>query len=123
MIKLAIPVLHVASSAAAEEFYGGKLGFRKHFSYRADDSKTDPCYMGFRRDEAFLHLSSFPGDGVAGCAVYLVVEDVDAIYREIMAKGLTIAQEPVDQTWGNRELYVEDADGNSIRFVQEKMEG
>lgn len=25
---------------------------------------------------------------------------------------------PVDQPWGNREMYVKDPDGNSIRFVQ-----
>ncbi len=25
----------------------------------------------------------------------------------------------IDQTWGNREMYVKDADRNSIRFVHE----
>jgi hypothetical protein len=25
---------------------------------------------------------------------------------------------PTDQTWGSREMYVKDEDGNSVRFVQ-----
>ena len=119
MFKLAIPVLHVSNSAAAEEFYCKHLGFRREFAYRIDEARPDPCYMGLRRDEAQLHVSSFSGDGIAGGVVYLLVEDVDALHRELVAKGVKIALEPTDQTWGNREMYVKDADGNSIRFVRE----
>jgi hypothetical protein len=25
---------------------------------------------------------------------------------------------PIDQTWGTREFYVEDLDGNTLRFTQ-----
>jgi uncharacterized glyoxalase superfamily protein PhnB len=70
-----------------------------------------------RRDEAELHLSSFSGDGVSGGVVFLLVKDVDALQVELVAKGVQIALEPTDQSWGNREMYVVDADGNSIRFV------
>jgi len=34
MFKFAIPVLHVSSSAAAEKFYCGQLGFNQSFVYR-----------------------------------------------------------------------------------------
>jgi uncharacterized glyoxalase superfamily protein PhnB len=61
--------------------------------------------------------SSFPGDGVSGGVVFLVVDDVDALYAELKAKGVEIDLEPTDQSWGNREMYVKDPDGNSIRFV------
>lgn len=63
-----------------------------------------------------LHLSSLSGDGVAGNAVNIVVDDVDALHAELVAKGVPIAVGPVDQTWGTREMYVKDADGNSLRF-------
>lgn len=119
MFKLAIPVLHVSSSAAAEEFYCNRLGFRRQFAYRLDEAKSDPCYMGLTRDGVWLHVSSFSGDGVSGGVVYLLVEDVDALYPELVAKGVRIDLEPADQTWGNREMYVNDPDGNSIRFVHE----
>jgi uncharacterized glyoxalase superfamily protein PhnB len=119
VFKYAIPVLHVSSSVAAEEFYCKRLGFQRQFAYRLDETKPDPCYMGLARDAAWLHLSSFSGDGVSGGVVYLAVDDVDALHAELVAKGVRIDTEPVDQTWGNREMYVKDLDRNSIRFIQQ----
>jgi uncharacterized glyoxalase superfamily protein PhnB len=68
----------------------------------------------------WLHLSSFPGDGVCGGVVFLAVDDVDVLHAELVAKGVTIDVAPVDQTWGSREMYVKDADGNCVRFIQER---
>jgi len=118
MLKIAIPVLHVSSSVAAEQFYCNRLGFRQDFANRPF-GKLDPCYMGFSRDEARFHVSSFSGDAVAGGVVYLLVDDVDSIHQELVEKGVTIDTGPIDQDWGNREMYVKDADGNCIRFTQE----
>jgi uncharacterized glyoxalase superfamily protein PhnB len=118
VLKLAIPVLHVTRSRDAEEFYCGRLGFRREFAYRVDESREDPCYMGLSRDEAWLHLSSFPGDGVSGGVIFFVVDDVDALHGELLARGVRVDLPPTDQTWGNREMYVKDADGNSLRFVR-----
>ena len=120
MFKIAIPVIHVSDSAAAEIFYCNRLGFQKRFSYHLKAAQADPCYMGFKRDGAWLHASSFSGDGVSGGVVYIVVEDVDSIHGELTAKGVSIDTGPINQPWGNREMYVKDDDGNSIRFVQEK---
>ena len=119
MLKLAIPVLHVSNSIAAEEFYCKRLGFRTEFAHRVDDAKADPCYMGLTRDGVWLHVSSFSGDGISGGAVNLIVEDVDALHAELVEKGVRIDTGPVDQTWGSREMYVKDADGNSIRFIEQ----
>jgi uncharacterized glyoxalase superfamily protein PhnB len=118
MFKLAIPVLHVSSSVAAEEFYCQRLGFHREFAYSVDESKADPCYMGLVRDDACLHVSSFSGDGVSGGVVRFEVADVDALHAELVEKGVRIDIGPVDQTWGTREMYVKDADGNSLRFTR-----
>lgn len=117
MIKLAIPLLHVSDSTAAAEFYCNRLGFRQDFAHRGDDAKPDPCYLGIERDGVWLHLSSFSGDGVPGGVVNLLVENVDKLHAELVAKGVPIAVGPVDQTWGTREMYVKDADGNCVRFM------
>ena len=87
MIKLAVPLLHVSSSAAAENFYCSQLGFRREFAHRADNSKPDPCYMGISRDGVWLHISSFSGDGVSGGVANLIVDAVDALHAEFVAKG------------------------------------
>jgi catechol 2,3-dioxygenase-like lactoylglutathione lyase family enzyme len=118
MLKLAIPVLHVSSATAAEAFYCHRLGFVRRFAYRADPQRADPCYLGLARDDAWLHISSFPGDGASGGVVFIVVDDVDALHAELVGRNVPIDLPPADQTWGNREMYVSDADGNSIRFVR-----
>src|ERR1700739_1552468 len=89
MLKLAIPLLHVADSAAAEDFYCNRLGFRWEFAHRAVEAKADPCYMSVTRDGIWLHLSSFSGDGVSGGVVNLLVEDVDALAQRACGKRRT----------------------------------
>lgn len=119
MFRVAIPVLRVESSAVAAEFYEQRLGFECCFSYRIDESRQDPCYMGFRRDQAWIHVSSFSGDGVYGSVAHLIVDDVDALHESLRSAGVSIALEPTDQSWGCREMHVEDPAGNRLRFVQE----
>lgn len=116
MLGKSIPVLHVTSAAAAAEFYCRQLGFRLEFSAPADRPLRDPCYLGLARDAAVLHLSSHGGDGVAGGVVYFPADDVDALFAELRGRGVRIHLRPTDQTWGMREMYVRDPDGNSIRF-------
>lgn len=121
MIKLAIPLLHVSNAEAAQEFYCGKLGFRLEFAHRGDPARVDPCHMGISRDGVGIHLSSFFGDGIAGGVVNLVVDSVDDLHAEFAGKGVAIAVESVNQTWGTREMYVKDADGNCLRFQSQSL--
>jgi catechol 2,3-dioxygenase-like lactoylglutathione lyase family enzyme len=119
MLRLAIPVLHVSDAVAAEDFYCNLLGFQGQFAYRVDEAKPNPCYMGLRRDGVELHVSSFSGDGVSGGVAFLLVDDLDGLHAELVARGVPVALQPTNQSWGNREMYINDVDGNSIRFVQE----
>ena len=55
----------------------------------------------------------------------ITTDDVDALFARYRARGLVIPdrpespvhQGPLDQTWGTREWYVDDPDGNTVRFV------
>jgi catechol 2,3-dioxygenase-like lactoylglutathione lyase family enzyme len=116
MLIQAIPVLHISSAAASVAFYCGQLGFRLLFEVPASETQRDPGYMGFGRDGLEFHASSHAGDGVAGGVVYFRCDDVDALHAEFVAAGVAIHVAPVDQTWGIREMYVRDPDGNSVRF-------
>jgi catechol 2,3-dioxygenase-like lactoylglutathione lyase family enzyme len=120
MLKLAVPVLHISSAEAAEDFYCRHLGFQLEFAHRGDPNRPDPSYLGISRDGIRIHLSSFSGDAVSGGAVNLVVDDVDALHSEFLAKAVPINLPPINQTWGTREMYVRDPDGNSLRFQQLK---
>src|SRR5260370_20585655 len=86
MLKLAIPLIHASNAAEAEEFYCNRLGFRREFAHRADETRPDPCYMGLSRDGIWVHVSSFSGDGVAGGGVNFLVESVDALHAEVVKK-------------------------------------
>jgi uncharacterized glyoxalase superfamily protein PhnB len=112
-----VPVLHVSSSAAAEEFYCQRLGFIRRWAWRPGPGE-EPGFIGLERDGVPLHISSFSGDGVSGCAVSFFVKNVDALFAEFSARGVRVELEPCDQTWGNREMYVRDPDNNSLRFIQ-----
>ena len=117
MLQKAIPVVHVSRSRAAETFYQS-LGFSQAWAYRPDPAAEDPCYAGYTRDGLELHVSSFPGDGVPGSVIAFVTADVDRLHAELRDRNVEVAMPPTDQTWGNREMYVRDPDGNSLRFLQ-----
>ncbi len=117
MIRRAIPLLHVSSAAAAIEFYCHGLGFQLEFEHRPAGVTADPCYMGVSRDGVWLHLSSFRGDGAKGAVANLMVDNVDKFFEEYTARQVPVDTPPVDQTWGSREMYVKDADGNCLRYI------
>ena len=118
MLQLAIPLLHVSNSRAAEDFYTKGLGFHCFFVHRPD-GRDDPAYLALSRDRIAIHLSSHSGDAVPGGVANILVDDVDALFAEFKSRGVRIDLEPTDQTWGTREMYVKDADGNCLRFQQE----
>ena len=46
-------------------------------------------------------------------------QDIDALAREIQARGGTLAEEPKDQPWGGRDFAVADPDGFKITISSE----
>jgi uncharacterized glyoxalase superfamily protein PhnB len=117
MLKAAVPQIHVSTSAAAKLFYTDKLGFSCVNSWRPDETKDDPCYMAFVRDGVWLQVTSYRG--TMGTCVYVYVDDVDALYAELVAKGVEQLDPVQDQVWGTREFAVTDPDNNTLRFGQE----
>jgi uncharacterized glyoxalase superfamily protein PhnB len=113
----AVPIVRITRAEAAEAFYCERLGFHLDFCVPAGESERDPCYMAISRERALVHLSSHSNDGTPGSIVLILCRNVDALYAEFVAKGVPIQLAPVNQTWGMRELYVRDPDGNTIRFA------
>lgn len=121
-VKRMVPILKVTDMERAVQFYGSTLGFVTDFRY--DASSDGPTYVGMSLDGHQIHLSTFAGDGVLGAIAYCYVDDVDALFQKFLAAGLKtpgnpdspVEDGPVDQTWGMRELYVRDPDGNTLRF-------
>jgi catechol 2,3-dioxygenase-like lactoylglutathione lyase family enzyme len=121
-VKKVVPIMKVTDIDRAISFYCSTIGFAMDFRYSV--GQDGPTYVGVSFDGSQLHLSTFAGDGVAGAAAYVYVDDVDSLCRSMLQAGLNtpgnpaspVEQGPVDQTWGMREFYVRDPDGNTLRF-------
>lgn len=120
-----IPTLRCSSMRQSLAFYTGILDFEV---LDRDDDLDDPSFVMLARDGGQLWLSSHGGDGAFGSVVAITTNDVDAVFRTLRARGLRtpgnpdapeqVHEGPIDQTWGTREFYVEDPDGNTLRFTQ-----
>lgn len=117
-----IPTVRCRCMRASLAFYTGILDFTR----AGDEPIDDPAFCALRRDGDWLFLSSHRGDGAFGQAVIVVSTDVNRLFQLFLARGLRtpgnpdspVHEGPTDQTWGSREFYVDDPDGNTLRFVQ-----
>jgi uncharacterized glyoxalase superfamily protein PhnB len=116
-----IPLVHCKNMQTAINWYTQTLDFGVNFTTGA----IDPSFTVLYRQGAYLHLSSHTGDGVYGTAFSIIVTDIDELFTKFKLRGLKsskpdspVHQGPLDQTWGTREFYAEDPDGNTARFIQ-----
>lgn len=120
-----IPSLRCRSMQKSLAFYTEILDFER---VDGDDELTDPSFSVLARKGSHLFLSSHRGDGAFGAVVAITTNDIDALFRMFRARGLRtpgnpdapqhVHEGPIDQSWGTREFYVEDPDGNTLRFTQ-----
>lgn len=79
-----------------------------------------------RAKELLALLSA--ADGVFETVLVVTTDEIDELCRRFRERGLRtpgdpnapklVHEGPIDQTWGTREFYVEDPDGNTLRFTQ-----
>lgn len=123
-MSVTAPIMKCTDILAAETFYRDYLGFQVDWQWRHDPNAPNPGYTSVSRDGITLHLSSFGGDGVFGSAVYIYVDDVDALYTDFKDRGLTyFEQVPMDQPHGTRDMSVRDPWHNQLRFGTLLSEG
>ncbi len=118
-----IPTFTVRDMAEAITFHTGVLDFQLAFVL----GEAAPFYAGLTRGGDELHLSLHSGRGPCGHGLAIVVcDDVDGLFAAFRARGLMVPvrpdspvhEGPLDQTWGTRELYVDDPSGNTLCFQQ-----
>jgi catechol 2,3-dioxygenase-like lactoylglutathione lyase family enzyme len=118
-----IPMLRCRDMQTSVAFYTRVLDFER---IDADDDPAEYDFITLGRGGDQLALAR--DDGVFGTVVVVTTSDVDDVFRQFRQRGLqtpgnpdapTLVHEgPIDQTWGTREFYVEDPDGNTLRFTQ-----
>ena len=120
-----VPTVRVRHMQTALAFYTQVLDF---VMASADAEVSDPTHVALLREGDLLFLSSHQGDGAFGQAIVVMTDDVDALCTTFRARGLKtpgnpdapveVHEGPLNQTWGTREFYVDDPDGNTLRIMQ-----
>jgi uncharacterized glyoxalase superfamily protein PhnB len=116
-----IPLFKVRDMREAIRHYTEVLDFR--MTWPEDTADSPVVDLGHEQME--LQLTTHESDRLFGSVVNVFVADVDSLFAKYQSRGLEtnkpgspVEQGPVDQTWGRREFYVKDADGNMLRFCQ-----
>jgi uncharacterized glyoxalase superfamily protein PhnB len=106
-------VFAVQDVVRSVEHYRDVLGFRVEFTY------GEPTfYAGVERGGVLIHLQGAgdtkrqPGQG----SLYVFVDNVDALYEELSARGARILKSPQNYDYGMRDFDIQDLDGNHLAF-------
>ena len=123
-----IPTVRCSRIEASIAFYTTILDFER---VDGEDTTSDPSSHVLMRHTDPLMLSSHAGDGAFGQVIVVTTDDVNAVFQRFRVRGLEtpgnpdapeeVHQGPIDQSWGTREFYVKDPDGNTLRFTQQLL--
>jgi catechol 2,3-dioxygenase-like lactoylglutathione lyase family enzyme len=117
-----VPLFRCKDLNKAVHFYTTVLDFET----TDPESTPDDMVIVLRNGDAELMLTILEDDQKIGIATNVIVTGIDSLFFKYQMRGLDISgkenspvhQGPLNQTWGTREFYVTDADGNTLRFVQ-----
>jgi uncharacterized glyoxalase superfamily protein PhnB len=120
----ASPILGVPNVRQAAEYYRDVLGFALDPDGVFQPTADEPggVYAIVKRPGAWIHLQIRRGEPQTRVRsslerdVYIYVDAVDSLYRELRGRGAIIKQAPRDAPYGLRELEVEDLNGYRITF-------
>lgn len=112
---------------AAVNWLCANFGFEKHVVYANDDGIVGHAELSFGNglvmcgptsDSHFGRLIKQPEE-VGGCetqAVYLIVSDADAMYKQARAAGAEIVLDIKDEDYGGRGFTCRDLEGHIWTF-------
>lgn len=120
LVRSAVPYVFCADAGAISDWCQQVLGFTERGRWADDSGVVSNVEITRGNAEVWLDgpVPDWPQrlDGL-GAWIGLHVDDVDAVYRELKAKGLDI-EPPVDRGFGTRHLTIEDPEGHQWGFIQ-----
>lgn len=118
-----VPILPVRDMAEGIAFYTRVLDFTLDFAW----PEEAPIYAGLMRGSDEMHLNlAREGSRFGPCSAMVLCADIDALFAMFRARGLPVPtrpespvhEGPLDQSWGTREVYIDDPSGNTLIFQQ-----
>ena len=108
-----------------EDFKKMERFYRDVFSFQIEDEQPG-IWVGFRVGTLFLALRprgrKYDGPRMSDTSATIQLSfrvppaDVDAAYRELREKGVNVIEEPTNQDWPHRTLFVRDPENNIIEI-------
>jgi uncharacterized glyoxalase superfamily protein PhnB len=118
VVRELVPLLFVDDMRLSADFYMEKLGF-------VMEQKWEPqgklAWCKLRRDGSAIMLQQAneedgpAGERGRGIGFYFNCDDVDAMYAEVVARGLAV-KPPEVAHYGEKQMSVRDPDGYSLCF-------
>jgi uncharacterized glyoxalase superfamily protein PhnB len=114
------PVLKYSDAHAAIDFLERAFGFHRHVVHENEEGAVVHAELRFG-DQVVMLSSAGVGDpaydqGLGRTTVYVVVDEVDALFDTAKAAGAEIVLAPTDQDYGSRDFSVRDPEGNIWSF-------
>ena len=110
------PIFRIFDIDKAREFYLDYLGFQCDWEHRFAENM--PLYMQISRGNLVLHLSEHHGDGSPGANIFVRMQGVDTLHKEISSRQYRFLRPGIEnEPWG-RVLAVIDPFGNRIQFCE-----
>jgi catechol 2,3-dioxygenase-like lactoylglutathione lyase family enzyme len=109
--------IEVKDVVASERFYREKLGFNAGVFYG-----EPPTFCIVRRDRVTIFLDQVRTPHQIPLnqywALYMYVDDVDAVLADVKSRGVAIDRDIEDQFYGCRDFDLRDPDGHLIGIGQ-----
>jgi len=122
-LKRTVPLLQVNSLSDTLEYYTDALGFSVDFCW--PDEGPPKWAMASRGEVSFMFTidlgtssSGFIAEKGNGVVLYVMADEVEALYSELAGRGAIVVQELHD-FGGRRQFSVADLNGYVIAFSQE----
>jgi uncharacterized glyoxalase superfamily protein PhnB len=108
------PILRYQDPKAAIDFLERALGFERHEVHEVDGAVE---HAELRHGDGMIMLGPVRDEWKAGVgAVYIAVDDLDALYERARDAGAEIVKEPFDTDYGSRDFAARDPEGNHWSF-------
>ncbi|TYC63241.1 glyoxalase [Rhodobacterales bacterium] len=114
------PTFRFTDAEAVLKWLAEAFGFVEHAAYRDEQGAIIHAEMAFgsamimfgqAREDAFAEIVGQP-IGAGGKAVYLAVDDADAMFAKATGAGAEIVQGLTERDYGSREFICRDPEGN-----------
>lgn len=113
-----IPIIRIFDEEKAKDFYLGFLGMKLDWEHRF--ATGFPIYMQVSREELVFHLSEHSGDCTPGSKVFVNINELDNLHKEVISKGYRYNKpEIATAPWGSRIFEVIDPFSNKILFNEQ----